>query len=109
VINRVLGRRLVRLLAVLWLLAACQSAAPEQAAAPGSQQPAPLITSSAIQPAAPTAEALTGVQTEVPGAVAPSPGPTATIYTGPELHASDPSTVNLAGGDPKLVEFFAFW
>lgn len=101
--------RLMLLLAALWLLVACQSAAPEQVASPILQQPAPANTSSAIQPSAPTAEPLTGVQTEVPAAIAPSPGPTATIYTGPELHASDPSTVNLASGNPKLVEFFAFW
>ena len=27
----------------------------------------------------------------------------------PELHASDPTTVNLAAGKPQFVEFFAFW
>jgi hypothetical protein len=27
----------------------------------------------------------------------------------PELHATDPSSVNLASGQVQLVEFFAFW
>jgi hypothetical protein len=26
-----------------------------------------------------------------------------------ELEATDPSTVNLASGEPQLLEFFAFW
>jgi hypothetical protein len=37
----------------------------------------------------------------------PDQGP---IPTGSSaLHASDPTMVNLADGEPKLVEFFAFW
>jgi len=27
----------------------------------------------------------------------------------PELSATDPSTVNLASGNPQVLEFFAFW
>ena len=28
---------------------------------------------------------------------------------GNELHATDPATVNIASGQPQLIEFFAFW
>jgi hypothetical protein len=42
--------------------------------------------------------------TEAPG---PSPLPLATSR-GPELHATDPATVNLASGGLQLVEFFRF-
>jgi hypothetical protein len=39
--------------------------------------------------------------------VTPSPLPLATSR-GPELHATDPATVNLASGGLQLVEFFRF-
>lgn len=48
--------------------------------------------------------------TEVPTpelALPPAAGPTPTVRPG--MEASDPTTVVLAGGDPTLVEFFAFW
>lgn len=28
---------------------------------------------------------------------------------GDELEATDPTTVNIANGEPQLIEFFAFW
>ena len=28
---------------------------------------------------------------------------------GNELEATDPTTVNIASGEPQLIEFFAFW
>lgn len=57
-------------------------------------------------PAVVTAEPATEVptpQTTLP----PTAGPTPTVRPG--MEASDPTTVVLAGGDPTLVEFFAFW
>lgn len=33
----------------------------------------------------------------------------ATPFDLTQLHATDPTTVNLASGRPTLVEFFAFW
>ena len=49
----------------------------------------------------------------------PAPSPAPTIQVAPtqpaapairtELAATDPATVNLASGNPTLVEFFAFW
>ncbi len=34
---------------------------------------------------------------------------TAPTSRGSELQATDPATVNLASGEPQLIEFFAFW
>ena len=50
--------------------------------------------------AAPTAEA--------PTAEPPTPEPTAFVISD-EFTPSDPEAVNLAAGQPQLVEFFAFW
>ena len=34
---------------------------------------------------------------------------TAPTSRGSELQATDPATINLASGEPQLIEFFAFW
>ena len=47
---------------------------------------------------------VTEVPTEIP---APTPFPVATSR-GPDLHATDPTTVNLASGQIQFVEFFRF-
>jgi len=40
----------------------------------------------------------------------PESAPTEPVYVGPGgQFATDPSTVNLASGQPTLVKFFAFW
>lgn len=89
-----------------FLLAACApQAATEVPALPA--QPTALATT--VQPSAtpladvpsPTAEA------------APTEALAPTVFTvatsrGPELHATDPSTVSLASGQLHLVEFFRF-
>jgi hypothetical protein len=81
------------------------------AACQGSPQPldlpVPSVAASAVSPADP----------EQAPFLAPSAAPTIqfeptqpaapTIRT--ELAATDPATVNLASGQPTLVEFFAFW
>lgn len=59
---------------------------------------APTDIGEGPQPAATSTEATSPT-------VAPStPKPVRT-----ELEATDPATVSLAGGQPTLVEFFAFW
>jgi len=76
--------------------------------AQGTQAPAveslPTVAATETQgveatPSLPTVGATSGVP------------PTAAIPPTPrlELHASDPTAVNLASGGPTLVEFFAFW
>lgn len=45
-------------------------------------------------------------QAEDPASDAP---PEPTPFDLNELHATDPTSVNLSSGKPTLVEFFAFW
>lgn len=49
----------------------------------------------------PPTEAVDSAPTEEPLPVATS--------RGNDLAATDPGTVNLATGEPQLIEFFAFW
>jgi hypothetical protein len=81
------------LLAVMLMSACAPAALPAQPPAVEVSQP----------PAAPPA----------PETAAPAPAesePAAVVVTprGDALEASDPSTVNLASGQPQLVEFFRF-
>ncbi len=77
-------------------------------------------TTPATEEIAPTNSPAGGASTEVPLTptegisdtltVPPPVAPTETIPLGnPELHATDPTNVNLASGKVQLVEFFAFW
>lgn len=89
------------LLAVL--LAAC---------APGTSAPVPTepstIPATATIPAAEPTMETSAQDTAVPTEVLPAiPVPIATSR-GPDLHATDPTTVNLASGGLQLVEFFRF-
>jgi hypothetical protein len=93
----------IRLFPILMILAVSLAAcAPAGSTAPPGQ-PAALSTPTslpALDPSTPAA----GEPTDSP---VPSPLPLATSR-GPELHASDPSTVSLASGGLQLVEFFRF-
>lgn len=86
-------------------LAACAPAAAPETAAPTALPP-----TATFPPPVPTLEQgqpmprMTEAPTE---AVAPTPLPVATSR-GPELHATDPTTVNLASGQLQFVEFFRF-
>ena len=79
-------------------LAACSPAAS------GSSTEPPLAGSSPTVPASPSTPPPTAGPTE---AAIASPLPLATSR-GPELHATDPTSVSLAAGDLQLVEFFRF-
>lgn len=103
-------RIILNLSLLLLLLASCAPAAVTDA--PGVDQP------SVQQPAAPVAvepsatPALSGATEDaaVEGpteAVEPASLPVATSR-GPNLEATDPSTVSLASGQIQLVEFFRF-
>ena len=65
---------------------------------------APAAISPTSLPTLATSQSITTVSTE---SAVPSPLPLATSR-GPELHATDPTTVNLAAGGLQLVEFFRF-
>jgi len=103
------------LLAVILLVSCAPVAGPAPAEPESPVQPAPAEneppvppppTPTMVQPeAAPTEAASAEVQpteapTEVPQAVATS--------RGPDLEATDPTTVSLDSGDLQFVEFFRF-
>jgi hypothetical protein len=93
-------RFILNLILVAVLLAACASkAAPTETEANQAVIALPEATSTleqivAVQPAA----------TE-PAVVEPQPAATS---RGPDLHATDPSTVSLVSGGLQFVEFFRF-
>ena len=89
------------------LLAAC--APVSTATNPPLATTQPPIQPSATSPAAePTLEVPTQpVLSEATDAAAPTPLPVATSR-GPDLQATDPSTVSLASGQIQFVEFFRF-
>lgn len=84
------------------LLASCAPAAVTDAP---TQPAAPVV---AVEPSATSAQ-----QGETPAVeptsetTLPAPLPVATSR-GPDLHATDPGTVNLASGQIQFVEFFRF-
>lgn len=98
-----------RLLHSLMLIALLGAACAPQATPTQAPLDPVILEPSATPflPAAPTVEA----PTQDPGAVqAPptqTPIPVATSR-GPDLHATDPTTVSLASGQYQFVEFFRF-
>lgn len=73
---------------------------------------APAETSPPAIPALPTLESLpatTAPETNIPAPTDTSPAVQAAATSrGPNLEATDPTTVNLASGQLQLVEFFRF-
>lgn len=66
---------------------------------------APIDSAPATEAIVPSLEAATSVAlTEAPAVVQ-----VAVTSRGPDLHATDPSTVSLASGQLQLVEIFTFW
>ena len=86
------------------LLAACAPAATQPAAAPPVVVELPSATP--FLPATPTLEQSTPLPT-VAEAPTQAALPVATSR-GPDLHATDPTTVSLASGQYQFVEFFRF-
>jgi 2-oxoglutarate dehydrogenase E2 component (dihydrolipoamide succinyltransferase) len=102
----------VSLLAVILLVSCAPAAAPApaepeapaQPAPPENEPPAPTQTVTQAE-VAPTEAALAQAQpTEAPTEI---PQPVATSR-GPNLEATDPTTVSLNSGDLQFVEFFRF-
>jgi len=90
------------LLAVL--LAACASPQATQPPAPSVEQVLPSAT--AIQPV--VSADLSATPNLVVEAPTQTPFPIATSR-GPELEATDPTTVSMASGGLQFIEFFEFW
>jgi hypothetical protein len=85
-------------------LASCAPGADQSQPPPDQVILEPSVTP--IQPVAPITEA----PTQDPGVAQPptqAPLPVATSR-GPDLHATDPTTVSLASGQYQFVEFFRF-
>ena len=98
-------RSVPRLLPSLTLLAVLLAACAPSTATVAPAQPEVIAPSATLPPAMPdTAAQATAVPTE---AIAATAIPVATSR-GPDLHATDPTTVNLAAGQLQLVEFFRF-
>ena len=89
-------------LLAVFVLSACT---PTQSPAPPPEPtPTPEVESAEAQPAAPAPPA--AAVEEAPTEVVVEAQPTS---RGSQLEATDPATVNIASGQPQLIEFFAFW
>lgn len=93
---------------LLLLLASCAPAAVTEASVQSTEPAAVEPSATPFAPSEPTltapAEEVIVLPTET---LAPTPLPVATSR-GPDLHATDPRTVNLASGQLQFVEFFRF-
>lgn len=97
--TRALPRLLLTLgLAAVFMLATCAPTAPAS--------PAPTETAPSLPVATSTVETVTQPTVQVEAA---SPAPVAVATSrGPNLEATDPTSVELASGGLQLVEFFRF-
>ena len=109
--NRITFATLGLLVAIL--LAACTPSATPPPPTEAVMDEAPASPTAEVAPPTeavppPTEEVAEAVEipTEEPPAEEPLPMPTS---RGDSLVATNPATVNLASGEPQLIEFFAFW
>jgi len=89
------------------LLASCAPAAVTEPTA----QPEVVAPTATFSPSVPTLVqdvAPTQIVEAPTEAIAPTPFPIATSR-GPNLEATDPTTVSMASGGLQFVEFFEFW
>src|SRR5688572_18382316 len=98
-------RLLPSLILIAVLLAACAPAST-------ATDPPAAATQPPIQPSATLADPALVTATQ-PAVDAPTEAPASTplpvaTSRGPDLHATDPSTVSLASGQMQFVEFFRF-
>ena len=97
-------RLLLSLILLAVLLAACSPAASTVAPA----QPVDIKPTVTLPPPTLTVEASLPVTIAPMDTLAPTPFPVATSR-GPNLEATDPTTVSMASGGLQFVEFFEFW
>ena len=90
------------LLLLALLVASCAPQATQPASAPATELPSALPS--------PTVESAPLPATQPPAATEPPTHAALTVATsrGPNLEATDPSTVSLASGQYQFVEFFRF-
>lgn len=102
------GLRRTSLLIVL-LIAGCAPAASEPVQPETSVLPAEPVTEEQQALPTPTATLAPVIATEPVMTEAPTIEPQVVVTSrGPNLEATDPSTVSLASGELQLVEFFRF-
>jgi hypothetical protein len=93
------------LLAVL--LSACAPAAAQSQPAETASPP-PIIVESTATPVLDLTA--TGISSDALNSVTPAPTVQAVATSrGPNLEATDPTTVSMASGGLQFVEFFEFW
>ena len=97
--------RLSLSLSVLAVLAAACS--PATVTEPPAQSAAPVVVVEASATSLIPVQATLEAVTQAPVAEVPSALPVATSR-GPDLHATDPTTVSLVSGQYQFVEFFRF-
>ena len=92
------------ILLAVFLLSACAPAAPSP-----TPEPAPVLPTQA-QPEESALPTATQPEAAPEAILAPTEAPVQFVPTsrGPDLHATDPTTVSLASGGLHLVEFFRF-
>ena len=93
------------LLAVL--LSACTPAAAQSQPAEAAS-PTPIIVESTAKPVVELTA--TGISSDALNSATPAPTVQAVATSrGPNLEATDPTTVSMASGGLQFVEFFEFW
>ncbi|MCF6278609.1 MAG: hypothetical protein L3J16_07675 [Anaerolineales bacterium] len=92
-----------------FILSACAPGIP--VSAPTVAAVEPLASAPAPSEAVPAVEEAPVVVTEVPEETSADEAPPVAVATsrGDQIEATDPATVNIASGQPQLIEFFAFW
>jgi uncharacterized membrane protein len=106
-VNRVSTRLRTSLILFAVLLGACAPASTS-ANPPAAATQAPIQPSATSPAADPTSEGPTQSVLSEPTEASPATPLPAATSRGPELHATDPSTVSLASGQVQFVEFFRF-
>ena len=96
-------RLLPTLLLLALLAASCAPQATQPESAPATELPSAIPS--------PTVESALPAATQPPAATEPPTQAALPIATsrGPNLEATDPTTVSLASGGLQFVEFFEFW
>jgi len=96
---------------LILLFTSCASAAvtesPAQPVAPAEVEPG--ATSTPGQISTPTVDLTATYMLELLSATPPSDAFPVATSRGPDLEATDPTTVSMASGGLQLVEFFEFW
>ena len=102
-------RFLASLILTAVLLAACapgtSTVAPAQ---PAVVEPSQTAVLDPVGAATPVVDPGATSVPELPAATAPVEAQPVATSRGPDLHATDPTTVSLASGGLQLVEFFRF-